>query len=336
VTSRTDPSTTKLVICARHAFSEWNAKPLVAESLRQRWPQMKVVHLPDYQSLATEIPDTDIYVGSTLKPAEFLLGKKLKWVHSTSAGVGQLMYPEIRNSEVTVTNASGVFSVPMAEHTIGLLLAMTRNILGAVRQQDREVWSQQQMWDRPGNLSELNGAAILIVGYGSIGREIGKRAKAMGMRVWGVTKSGRGDDTHADKILPSSGLQEALPEADFVVLCAPATEDTKAIIGAEQLRVMKRGARIVNLGRGSLLNEVALLGALKDETLAGAALDVTETEPLPTGSPLWHAPNLMITPHTSAVSERLWHRQTALLIDLLERWFDGRELSNRVDLERGY
>ena len=123
----------------------------MAESLRKRWPQMNVVHLLDYEGVPKEFPDTDIYVGSTLKPAEFSLGKKLKWVHSTSAGVGQLMYPELRNSGVIVTNASEVFSGPMAEHTIGLLLAMTRNLLGAVRQQDREVWSQQQMWDRPGD-----------------------------------------------------------------------------------------------------------------------------------------------------------------------------------------
>ena len=149
MTARTDPSTTKVVICVRHAFSEWNAKPFVAESLGKRWPQMNVMRLLDYEAVAKEIPDTDIFVGSTLKPAEFSLGKKLKWVHSTSAGVGQLMYAELRNSGVIVTNASGVFSVPMAEHTIGLLLAMTRNLLGAVRQQDREVWSQQQMWDRP-------------------------------------------------------------------------------------------------------------------------------------------------------------------------------------------
>jgi phosphoglycerate dehydrogenase-like enzyme len=158
----------------------------------------------------------------------------------------------------------------------------------------------------------------------------------LGRRVGGVTKGGKSADSNADKILSTGEMQEALLEADFVILCAPATENTKALIGAEQLRVIKRGARIVNLGRGSLLDEAALLAALKDETLAGAALDVTETEPLPPGSPLWHAPNLLITPHTSAVSERLWHRQTALLMDLLERWFDGRELFNRVDLQRGY
>jgi phosphoglycerate dehydrogenase-like enzyme len=205
-----------------------------------------------------------------------------------------------------------------------------------VRQQDREVWSQQQLWDKPQHLSEVNGAVILIVGYGSIGREIGKRAHALDMRVWGVTRSGKGDATHAEKMLPATEIRQALPEADFVVLCAPATADTQTLIGADQLKQMKRGARIVNLGRGSLLDESALIAALENGTLSGAALDVTEAEPLPTNSPLWHAPNLFITPHTSALSDRLWHRETALLMDLLERWFDGSELVNRVDFTSGY
>lgn len=336
MTQRTDPATTKLLICVRSVFSEWNAKPLLAETIRKRWPQMKVVLSPDYGRVAPEIPDADIFVGSILKPPEFSLGKKLKWVHSTSAGVGQLLYPELRNSGVIVTNASGVFSVPMAEHTVGLLLALTRNFPDAVRQQDREVWSQQQLWDKPQHLSEVNGAVILIVGYGSIGREIGKRARALDMRVWGVTRSGKGDGAHAEKIIPATELRNALPEADFIVLCAPATADTQTLIGAEQLQQMKRGARIVNLGRGSLLDESALLAALENGTLSGAALDVTEAEPLPASSPLWHAPNLFITPHTSALSDRLWHRETALLMDLLQRWFDGRELLNRIDFARGY
>jgi phosphoglycerate dehydrogenase-like enzyme len=336
VNSRTEPATTKLLICVRHPFSEWNAKPILAENLRKRWPEMNVVHAPDYDRVAQEIPDADIFVGSILKPAEFVLAKKLKWVHSTSAGVGQLLYPELRNSGVTLTNASGVFSIPMAEHTIGLLLALTRNFPDAVRQQDREVWSQQQLWDKPQHLSEVNGAVILIVGYGSIGREIGKRAHALDMRVWGVTRSGKGDATHAEKMLPATEIRQALPEADFVVLCAPATADTQTLIGADQLKQMKRGARIVNLGRGSLLDESALIAALENGTLSGAALDVTEAEPLPTNSPLWHAPNLFITPHTSALSDRLWHRETALLMDLLERWFDGSELVNRVDFTSGY
>jgi len=121
-----------------------------------------------------------------------------------------------------------------------------------------------------------------------------------------------------------------------VVIAAPETAETKHLIGAAELAKMRRGARLINVGRGSLLDEEALIRALESGTLGGAAIDVAQTEPLPGDSPLWKAPNLFITPHTSALSDRLWKRQTSLLVELLERWFDGRDMSNRVDLKRGY
>jgi phosphoglycerate dehydrogenase-like enzyme len=165
---------------------------------------------------------------------------------------------------------------------------------------------------------------------------VAKRAKALEMRVWGVTRSGKGDRAHAEKILAASQLEEALPDADYVLIAAPETAETKHLIGAVQIARMKRGARLINVGRGSLLDEAALIRALESGALGGAALDVVQTEPLPTESPLWRAPNLMLTPHTSAVSDRLWERETALLMELLERWFNGRELFNQVDFARGY
>jgi phosphoglycerate dehydrogenase-like enzyme len=205
-----------------------------------------------------------------------------------------------------------------------------------MRQQEKAIWSQQDLWDKPQHLAEINGTLLLIVGYGSIGREVAQRAQAMGMRVWGVTRSGKGDTTHAEKIVSSSELQNVLPQADYVLLCAPETAETNALIGAQQLAQMKRTARLINVGRGSLVEEAALISALESGALAGAAIDVAQTEPLSASSPLWHAPNLFITPHTSALSDRLWPRETAMLVDLLERWFDGRELFNRVDFARGY
>jgi len=333
---RTKPSETKLVICVWHAFTEWRPKPMLAEAIRKRWPEMRVVHLPNYDRLPEELPDADIFVGYSLRAEQLQDGKKLKWIHSTAAGVAQLMYPELRNSGIVVTNPSGIFSVPMAEHVIGLLLALARNFPDCVRQQDRARWSQQELWDKPQHLTELNGKVLLIVGYGSIGREVAKRAKALEMRVWGVTRSGKGDRAHAEKILAASQLEEALPDAGYVLIAAPETAETKHLIGAVQIARMKRGARLINVGRGSLLDEAALIRALESGALGGAALDVVQTEPLPTESPLWRAPNLMLTPHTSAVSDRLWERETALLMELLERWFDGRELFNQVDFARGY
>jgi len=297
---------------------------------------MRVVHLPDYDKLPEELPDTDIFVGYSLRPKQLKDAKKLKWIHSTAAGVAQLMYPELRDSGILVTNPSGIFSVPMAEHTMGLLLALARNFPDCVRQQDRAHWSQQELWDKPRHLTELSGQVLLIVGYGSIGREVAKRARAFEMRVWGVTRSGEGERFLAERIFAAAKLHEALPDADYVVISAPETAETKHLIGAAEIAKMKRGARLINIGRGSLLDEEALIRALRDRALGGAALDVAQTEPLPAESPLWHVPNLLITPHTSGVSDRLWHRQTALLVELLERWFDDRELFNRVDFARGY
>jgi phosphoglycerate dehydrogenase-like enzyme len=308
----------------------------MAEAIRGRWPEMRVVHLPDYDRLPEELPDTDIFVGYSLRADQLRHAKKLKWIHSTAAGVAQLMYPELRDSGIVATNPSGVFSTPMAEHTMGLLLALARNFPDSVRFQDQRKWGQQELWDKPQQLTELNGKVLLIVGFGSIGRELARRAHVFGMRVWGVTRSGKSESTDAERVVTARELDAVLPQADYVVLAAPETSETQTLMGAERIARMKRGARLINVARGSLLDEAALVRALEGGALAGAALDVASTEPLPPESPLWQAPNLFLTPHTSAVSDRLWERETALLLELLERWFDGCELFNRVDFARGY
>jgi phosphoglycerate dehydrogenase-like enzyme len=333
---RSAPSDTKLVICVWHPFTEWRPKPLMSEAIRKRWPEMRVIHLTDYDLLPPELPDTDIFIGYSLRSEQLKEAPKLKWIHSTAAGVSQLIYPELRDSGIVVTNPSGVFSVPMAEHTIGLLLALARNFPDSVRGQDRRTWVQQDLWDKPQRLTELNGQLVLIIGFGSIGSEIARRAKAFDMRIWGVTRSGEGDRTLAERIVSANDLHAVLPEADYVVVAAPETADTKHLIGDPELARMKPGARFINVGRGSLLDETALIRALESGCLGGAALDVTQIEPLPPDSPLWKAPNLLITPHTSAVSDRLWHRETALLLELLELWFAGKELFNQVNFSKGY
>ncbi|HLZ90744.1 MAG TPA: D-2-hydroxyacid dehydrogenase [Candidatus Acidoferrum sp.] len=335
-TVRTQPAGTKLVICVWHPFTFWRPQPVLPKTLRRRWPEMSVLHLPDYDHLSQELPDTDIFVGYSLRPQQLELAKKLKWLHSTAAGVAQLMYPELRDSGILVTNPSGIFSIPMAEHTMGLLIALARNFPDSVRYQDKSHWAQQDLWDQPQRLTELNGQLLLIVGYGSIGRELARRAHAFEIRVWGVTRSGKGDATYAEKIVAASQLDEVLPQADYVVVAAPETHETAQLMSAPRIAKMKRGARLINVGRGSLLDEAALRRALESGALAGAAVDVAGTEPLPPESPLWKAPNLFITPHTSAVSDHLWVRQADTLVQLLERWFDGRELFNQVDFNRGY
>ena len=333
---RTIPAETKLLICVSHRFSLWNPPPRMAERVRERWPEMRVVHLPTYDGQQAELPDTNIFVGFSLRPEQFKLAHKLRWIHSTAAAVGQLMYPELRRSGIEVTNASGVHRVPMAEHILGTLIAFARRFPDCVRYQQQARWAQQELWDAPVPLRELRGQVVLFIGFGAIGREVAKLVQPLGIHVWAVTRSGRGDADLAEKFFPSSKLHEALPQADFVILAAPETAETRAMIGAREFALMKPSAYFVNVARGALVDEPALIAALKQNKIAGAALDVASQEPLPPENPLWKLDNAFITPHVSAVSEHLWERQTDLLMENLERWFSGRELLNRVDLERGY
>jgi phosphoglycerate dehydrogenase-like enzyme len=334
--TRTEPRNTKLLICVWHAFSLWNPPPEMPDRLRARWPEMRVVHLPKYDNLAAELPDTDIFVGFSLRPEQFLLARKLKWLHSTAAGVGQLMYPELRQSGIEVTNASGVHRIPMAEHILGTLIALARRFPDCFRYQQQSRWAQQDLWNAPVRPRELRGQILLFIGFGAIGGEIAKAIRPLGMRVWAVTRSGRAERGLAEQLFPASKLHEALSQADFIVLAAPETPETRQMISAPEFALMKPSAYFVNVSRGALVDEPALISALEQRKIAGAALDVASEEPLPPESPLWKLDNAFITPHISAVSEHLWDRQTDLLMENLERWFTGSELLNRVDLKRGY
>ncbi|MGB0034113.1 MAG: D-2-hydroxyacid dehydrogenase [Candidatus Acidiferrales bacterium] len=334
--TRTKPAETKLLICVRHPFSLWNVPPGMPERIRQRWPEMRVVHLPNYDEIERELPDTDIFVGFSIRPDQFAWARKIKWIHSTAAAVGQLMYPELRKSGIEVTNASGVHCTPIAEHILGTLIALSRRFPDCFRYQQQSRWAQQELWDAPVRPRELRGQTILFIGFGSIGREAAKLIRPLGVRIWAVTRSGRGNAELAERILPPEKFHEVLPEADFVVLAAPETPETRQMIGAREFALMKSSAYFLNVARGALVDETALIATLEKRAIAGAALDVASEEPLPPESPLWKLDNAFITPHVSALTEHLWERQTNLLMENLERWFSGRELLNRVDLERGY
>lgn len=334
--TRTAPGETKLLICVRHPFSLWNPTPEMPGRIRARWPQMRLVHLPNYDGIERELPDTDIFVGFSLRAEQLAHARKLKWLHSTAAGVGQLMYPEMRGSGIEVTNASGVHKVPMAEHILGMLIALARRFPDCVRYQQRSRWAQQELWDAAVRPRELRGQVLLFIGFGAIGREVARVAQPLGMRIRAVTRSGLGDAALAEAFFPVTKLHDALPQADFVVLAAPETPETRKMIGAREFALMKATAYFLNVARGALVDEAALVDVLGRRAIAGAALDVASQEPLPAESPLWKLENAFLTPHMSAVSDQLWTRQTDLLMQNLERWFSGRELVNRVDLVRGY
>jgi phosphoglycerate dehydrogenase-like enzyme len=331
-----NPSETQLLLCVWHPFTLWRAPEWLPARLRERYPGMRVVHLTDYGRIERDLPDTDIFVGWSLRPKQFAGARKLKWLHSTAAGVAQLMYPELRASDIAVTNASGVHTVPIAEHVLGLLLALARRFPSAFRHQAARHWGQQDIWDEPVRPRELRGSTLLVVGLGAIGREVARLARGMGLRVIAVTRSGRAAPELADRVAPASALDALLADADFVVLAAPETPETHHLMNAARLARMKPGAYLVNVARGSLVDENALVAVLREQRIAGAALDVAGEEPLPESSPLWALENCFLTPHLSGASDSLWERQTELLLDNLDRWFSGRDLRNRVDLNRGY
>ena len=330
------PADTKLVLCVWHPFTLWRAPEWLAASLRERYPAMRVVHLPDYNGLDAELPDADIFVGWSLRPKQFVAARKLKWLHSTAAGVAQLMYPELRASGIAVTNASGVHTIPIAEHVLGMLLALARRFPASSRHQAAQHWGQQDIWDEPIKPRELRGATLLLVGLGAIGREVARLARWVGMRVAAVTRSGRDPGGVTDLVTPAAELDSLLPQADFVVLAAPETTETHHLMNAARLARMKSSAYLVNVARGTLVDEPALIAALRERRIAGAALDVAGEEPLPPSSPLWTLENCFLTPHLSGASDLLWPRQAELLLENLERWFAGHGLRNRVDLVRGY
>lgn len=311
----------------------------MAVRVRERFRGINVVHLPDYDRLPDEIGDTDIFVGYSLRPKQFAHAQKLKWLHSTAAGVAQLMYPELRASGIEVTNIRGVHAIPMAEHVLGMLLTLARRFPDMHRHQLASHWAQQEIWDASVRPRELSGQVLLLVGFGVVGSEVARRAQPFGMKIWAVTRSAKVGGELAglvDRVFSAAQLDDALPQADFVVLAAPETPETFHLLDARRMALMKPNAYLINVARGSLVDEAALIESLRRGAIAGAALDVTAQEPLPSDSPLWSLDNCVITPHTSGVTDFYWQRQTELLLENLDRWFSGRELLNRVDLARGY
>jgi D-2-hydroxyacid dehydrogenase (NADP+) len=334
--TRTTPAATKILFSAQHSFLPWNPPVALAEGVRSRWPEIRVVHLSGTERLDQELVDTDILVAHTLRPEQMAAARKLKWIHSFAAGVTQLMFPELQQSGVEVTNASSVHCVPIAQHILGAIIALARRFPDCFRHQQQGRWAQQEIWSAPVRPSELRGQVILFIGFGAIGRETARLVRPLEMRVWAVTRTGRADLELVQMNFSAAKLHEALPEADYIVVAAPETPETRGMIGAAEFAMMKPSSYFVNVARGAIVDETALISALERRAIAGAALDVTAREPLPPESPLWKLDNVFITPHVSGLSDRTWERQQKLLMENLERWFSGRELLNRVDLMRGY
>ena len=246
------------------------------------------------------------------------------------------MFPELIESDIVLTNAREVHGPVVAEHVIALIFALAKKIPGSVELQQKHVWGQQILWDQIPRVREVAGATLGLVGLGGIGRPVLRSAKALGMRVIVAREHPEKGSDGADAIFGPEQIDEIFRQSDYVVLAAPVTDSTRAIANAGRLALMKPTACLINVGRGPLVDETALADALREKKIGGAALDVFPKEPLAADSPLWDLPNLLITPHTAALTDKLWERHYALFSENLRRYLAKQPLRAIVDKGKGY
>jgi len=277
--------------------------------------------------------DIDILFGH---PAVDLLSvaPKLKWIQSSSAGVEFVArIPELVASDIILTNTRGAHGPSIGEHTMALLLAMTRHIPESIEQQNRKHWERGTLYK---TAREVNGLTMGIVGFGAIGRGIAQRALAFEMNVMAIDAFPVDGLPLVDEVWPISRLEEFLALVDVVVVAAPLTVETRHLIGAEQLALMKPDAYLIVVSRGGIVDEAALAETLNRGKLAGVALDVVEQEPLPADSPLWDLPRFILTPHLAGASAPKERRVVEIFRDNLIRYQNGDPLVNVVDKAKGF
>jgi phosphoglycerate dehydrogenase-like enzyme len=277
------------------------------------------------------LPEVEIAAGGV--SAKLLpLAAQLRWYQQWGAGADWLArHPELIETDFVLTNVSGVHAIPISEHILALMLAFGRALPAAFRGQARREWESQRA-----GVFELAGKTLLLVGVGAIGRRTAQICHGLGLRVVGIRRHPERSVPGIERMDGMDRLIERLPEADFVVLTVPLTTETHHMMSAPQFAAMKPSAYLINIGRGSTVDEAALIAALRAGRLAGAGLDVTETEPLPADSPLWQMENVIITAHYSGVTPAYHPRAMSIFLDNLRRYVNGQPLRNVVDKRLGY
>lgn len=253
----------------------------------------------------------------------------LRWIHVAAAGVDTLLFPELVDSGVVVTNSGGIFDRPIAEFVLGSILAFAKDIPGSLRRQQAGIWEHRET-------ERIDGCTALVVGTGAIGRETARLLDAVGMAVSGVGRTERDGDPDFGVVHASIDLAKVVGGVDYLVMIAPLTDATHGMVDAGVLAAMKPRARIINVGRGELIQEEALVGALREGHIAGAALDVFSTEPLPAESPLWDMENVLISAHLSGDALGWLERLSDLFLGNADRYRRGEPLLNVVDKALGY
>ncbi len=277
------------------------------------------------------------YIGYGLPPAVVEAARgTLRWAHSAAAGVSASLGAALGDSGVVFTNSAGVHAEPMAEWAVGAVLHFFRGIDRQVRAQAAGRWGKDELTTVPAPMRELAGSQAVVFGLGGIGSAVARRLAALGALTRGVRRRPEREGPPGVVVFGAGRLAEALDGADVLVVAAPLTAETRGAVGAPELARLAPGAVVVHLSRGKVLDEAALLAALAEGRVGAAALDVFAEEPLPAGHPFWTHPQVLICPHASAVTPRVWDRQLELVLDNWARLVAGRELRNRVDLVAGY
>ncbi|HEY6102576.1 MAG TPA: D-2-hydroxyacid dehydrogenase [bacterium] len=292
-------------------------------------PGVEVVAVTDRQK-GIELADrAEIMVGWSVPREAIQRAGRLRWIHSTAAGVDQLLYREVLEQDIQVTTSSGIHQ-PLVEHVFAMLLTFTRRLHIAVRNQ------QEHKWDRARVAGgAVRGMTIGVLGLGSIGAEVAEKAAVFGMRVIG-TKRTPSPVQHVDRVYPPEALADVLAQSDVVVIALPLTAETRGLLGAAEFRMMKPEAIVINIGRGPIIQEAALIRALQERWIGGACLDVFEREPLPADSPLWAMENVILTPHVSGAWPGYLDAAVPLFCENLARYLRGAPLLNLVERSRGY
>jgi phosphoglycerate dehydrogenase-like enzyme len=309
----------------------WSAFSTSPESVTARFPDDRVLAIADEKGLAAAADAEVAFSGNNPRRVRQLLDAtpKLRWYHTVSAGVENMPLPELAQRGIVLTNNSGSYDIQIAEHLMAFVFAASRQ-LHRYRDNQRAIeWREQQH-------QELRDATVVVFGMGSIGGEIARLASAVGMRVIGVRRKGGPSEPGVDRVVAADRLIEVVGEADYLAIAAPLTPATHGAISREVIARMKPTAWIMNIARGAIVDETAMIDALRAKRIGGAALDVFTTEPLPRESPLWTLENVIITPHHSGSSPRAGERTLALFAENLRRYKAGEPLINRVDFEAGY
>src|SRR6476469_1038803 len=324
----------KIAILLHDEFEMWRPPPWFVDKLRADFPQVEVKYSATKRDDEQALDGADVLIGWSLPPEQLRAAKNLRWIYSITAAVDQFLYPELISSEIAVTNAGGVHGPVVAEHAIAMLLALAKRLPSAVRYQERRKWAMGAIWNEQPRPREVRGASVVVVGLGSIGAEVASMAAALKMHVIGVREHPERGTAGAHEIVGYDALDSVIARGDFVVLAAPLTERTRHLIDARRLQLFKPAAYLINVSRGALLDEGALVKGLRDRRIAGAALDVFEQEPLSRWSPLWKMPHVLITPHTAFLTENVWQRHYDVFAANLKRYVAGQPLEGVVEKKR--